>query len=50
MFEPIKLEGEEAKKFIEYDERELTKEEKESLRKAYEFYLKYNITHAPYDS
>lgn len=32
------LEGKDAEEFIEYDSRDLTTEEKESLKKAYEFY------------
>lgn len=32
------LEGKAAEKFISYDSRELTEKEKESLKKAHEFY------------
>ena len=32
------LEGKDAEEFLKYDSRELTKEEKKSLQKAYEFY------------
>jgi hypothetical protein len=32
------LEGEAAKAFLEYDSRDLTEEEKESLKKAREYY------------
>ncbi|MEM2786464.1 MAG: hypothetical protein QXU32_10050 [Nitrososphaerales archaeon] len=35
------LEGKEAKDFLEYISRDATKEEKESLRKAHEFYKKH---------
>lgn len=36
--EVLKLEGEAAKEFLEYDSRELTVEEKETLKKALEYY------------
>ncbi|MDE1813941.1 MAG: hypothetical protein KGH87_02450 [Thaumarchaeota archaeon] len=36
--EVLKLEGKEAKAFLEYDSRELTVEEKDSLQKAREYY------------
>lgn len=35
------LEGEAAKDFLEYDQQELTEDEKKSLREAYEIYKKY---------
>ena len=36
--EILKLHGEEAKAFLEYDSRDLTKEEKASLEKARDYY------------
>lgn len=36
--EILKLKGEAAKAFLEYDRRELTVEEKDSLQKAREYY------------
>lgn len=36
--EILKLRGKEAKKFLEDDRRELTKEEKQSLRSALKYY------------
>ncbi|MDE1767060.1 MAG: hypothetical protein KGI27_12440 [Thaumarchaeota archaeon] len=35
------LEGEAAKDFLEYDQRELTEDEKKTLREAREIYKKY---------
>lgn len=35
------LEGKDAKDFLEYISRDATKEEKESLKKAHEFYKKH---------
>jgi len=36
----MELEGEDAKKFLEYNDRELTEEELKSLEEAVEIYLK----------
>ncbi|MHB8547495.1 MAG: hypothetical protein ACYDAJ_12100 [Nitrosotalea sp.] len=35
------LEGKAAKEFLEYDKRELSEDEKRSLKEAYEIYKKY---------
>jgi hypothetical protein len=37
--EILKLQGKEAKAFLEYDVRELTVEEKTSLQKAHQYYI-----------
>ncbi|SMH71282.1 hypothetical protein [Candidatus Nitrosotalea okcheonensis] len=37
--EILTLEGDDAKAFLEYDSRELTAEEKATLKKAREYYL-----------
>jgi hypothetical protein len=39
--EVLKLKGKAAKRFLEYDSRELSKEEKLENKKAHQYYLKH---------
>jgi hypothetical protein len=41
MEEILKLKGKAVKAFLEYDSRNLSKKEKESNKKAHEYYLKH---------